>query len=122
MTHPHVFVVRSAIVGAARFRQHSCARDSGEQNNNVVDKVYSRTFQKAVELLGDRKTLARELQVPMADLEKWIAGSVKPPMQVFLKAIDLVLDETSPQGGLSDPSDSAPSRECSADGHSSLVF
>jgi hypothetical protein len=88
----------------------------------MVDRVYSRTFQKAAELLGDRKALARELRVPLADLERWIAGTAKPPLQIFLRAIDLVLDETAPQGGLSDPSGSAPSRDCSADGHSSLVL
>ena len=64
----------------------------------MVDRVYSRTFQKAAELLGSPKALARELRVPLVDLEKWTAGNGKPPLAVFLKAIDLVLDETSPQG------------------------
>lgn len=86
----------------------------------MVDRVYSRTFAKAVELLGGRKELARELRVPMADLDKWISGSVKPPLQIFLKAIDLVLDETSPQGGLSEPGDVEPPHEGSGDGHSPL--
>jgi hypothetical protein len=95
---------------------------SGGKKKEMVDRVYSRTFQKAAELLGDRKALARELQVPMADLEKWIAGSAKPPMQVFLRAIDLVLDETAPQGGLSEPPDGAPSRDCAGGSHSSLML
>ena len=88
----------------------------------MVDRVYSRTFQKAIELLGDRKKVARELRVPLADLDKWITGSAKPPMQIFLKAIDLVLDETAPQGGLSDPADGAPSREAAGDGPSPLML
>jgi hypothetical protein len=94
----------------------------GRNKKEMVDRVYSKTFQKAAELLGDRKALARELRVPLADLDKWIAGTAKPPLQTFLKAIDLVLDETAPQGGLSDPSDSAPPRDCSAGGHSSLML
>jgi hypothetical protein len=87
----------------------------------VVDRVYSRTFQKAAELLGSQKALARELQVPLADLEKWTAGAAKPPLAAFLKAIDLVLDETSPQGGLSDPSDSAPPRDGAASDHTRIL-
>ena len=86
----------------------------------MVDKVYSRTFAKAVELLGGRKPLARELRVPLADLERWIAGAAKPPLQIFLKAIDLVLDETSPQGGLSEPSGGEPPHEASGEGPSPL--
>jgi hypothetical protein len=62
----------------------------------MVAKVYSRTLQKAAELIGGRKELARHLQVPVADLEKWIACSATPPHTIFLKAIDLVLDETAP--------------------------
>ena len=60
----------------------------------MVDKVYARTLQKAAELSGGQKQLARMLRVPLAELEKWIAGEAAPPMSVFLKAIDFVLDET----------------------------
>lgn len=81
----------------------------------MVDRVYARTFQKAAELLGGRKALARELRVPTPDLEKWLAGSAKPPLSVFLQVIDLVLDETSPQGGLSEPGGGEPPREAGAD-------
>ena len=88
----------------------------------MVDRVYSRTFQKAVELIGGRKELARELRVPLAELERWITGDAKPPLQIFLKAIDLVLDETAPQGGLSEPNDGAPPREGAGDDHSPLVL
>jgi hypothetical protein len=80
----------------------------------VVDPVYSKTFTKASELLGGEKALARELRVPVADLGKWIAGSAKPPLSLFLRVIDLVLDETSPQGGLSEPSDQSAPRDCAA--------
>lgn len=78
----------------------------------MASKVYSRTFQKAAELCGGQKKLARYLRVPLADLEKWLAGSDTPPINVFLKAIDLVLDETSPPGSGSEPDDPAPPRDC----------
>jgi hypothetical protein len=96
--------------------------NSGGKKKEMVDRVYSKTFHKAAELLGDRKALARELRVPLADLERWIAGTTKPPLQMFLKAIDLVLDETAPQGGLSEPSDGAPPHDSSPGGHSSLML
>jgi hypothetical protein len=80
----------------------------------VVDPVYSKTFTKAAELLGSEKALARELRVPVAELNKWIAGSAKPPLSIFLRVIDLVLDETAPQGGLSEPSDQGAPRDCAA--------
>ena len=88
----------------------------------MVDKVYSRTFAKAVELIGGRRELARELRVPLADLDRWISGNAKPPLQIFLKAIDLVLDETAPQGGLSEPGESAPPREGAGDGKSPSIL
>jgi hypothetical protein len=77
----------------------------------MVAKVYARTFQKAAELAGGRKQLARRLRVPSADLEKWIAGAAEPPLAVFLQAIDLVLDETQPPAG-SEPPDPAAPRDC----------
>ena len=77
-----------------------------------VAKVYSRTLQKAAELAGGPKKLARELQVPLADLEKWISGAAQPPLATFLKAIDFVLDETQPPGASSEPADPAAPRDC----------
>jgi hypothetical protein len=87
----------------------------------MVPKVYSRTFQKAAELSGGAKKLAHELRVPLAELEKWMTGAATPPLPVFLKAIDLVLDETQPPGGLSEPDDSGSPRDC-ASGGSSLML
>jgi hypothetical protein len=83
----------------------------------MVTKVYSRTFQKAAELCGGQKKLARQLRVPLADLEKWIAGGETPPTNVFLRAIDLVLDETPSPAAGSDPDDSAPPRDCATAGN-----
>jgi hypothetical protein len=81
----------------------------------MAAKVYSRTFQKTAEFAGGSARLARLLRVPLADLEKWSAGAETPPLPVFLRAIDLVLDETQPPGGSpSDPADPQPPREASA--------
>jgi hypothetical protein len=88
----------------------------------MVAKVYSRTFQKAAELCGSRRKLARHLRVPLGDLEKWIAGGDTPPINVFLKAIDLVLDETPSPGANSEPEDPAAPRDCATVGDSSLML
>jgi len=73
--------------------------------------VYSRTLQKAAEASGGAKKLARILRVPLVDLEKWTAEKEEPPMAVFLKAVDLVLDETTPRGA-SEAGDPPAPRDC----------
>jgi hypothetical protein len=75
--------------------------------------VYSRTLQKAAEGAGGPKKLARVLRVPLADLEKWIADKDEPPIAVFLKAVDLVLDETNSPGA-GEPADPPAPRDCAA--------
>ena len=78
--------------------------------------VYSRTLQKAAELAGGHKTLARHLRVPMAELQKWIAGKDTPPTATFLKAVDLVLDETPSPPPASEPADPPAPRDCTSIG------
>ena len=73
--------------------------------------VYSRTLQKAAEAAGGQKKLARVLRVPLMELEKWIADKDEPPMAVFLKAVDMVLDETT-SAGTGEPGDPPAPRDC----------
>lgn len=72
--------------------------------------VYSRALQKAAELLGGRDQLSRALQVPKAAIDQWIAGEGKPPREVFLRVVDLILDESAPGAG-TEPQDSPPPRD-----------
>ena len=74
--------------------------------------VYSRTLQKAAELVGGQKKLARQLRVPLGELEKWIADKDEPPTAVFLAAVDLVLEETAPPAGGSESGEPPPQRDC----------
>ena len=76
--------------------------------------VYSRALQRAAELLGGRDKLAHILQVPKADLDTWIAERSKPPRDVFLRVVDLILDETAPAEG-SGPQDPPPPRDAAGD-------
>jgi len=87
----------------------------------MVSTVYSRTLLKAAQLAGGPQKLARKLRVPIADLHKWLGGSDAPPIAVFLKAVDLVLDETSASGG-SDPGDPPAPQDCATAGGSSYPY
>jgi hypothetical protein len=53
--------------------------------------VYSRTLQRACEILGGVQPLAKHLQVAAADVAAWIDARAEPPLEVFLKAVDIVL-------------------------------
>jgi len=56
--------------------------------------IYNRTLRKAAEPVGGERALARYLGVPLADLYAWMQpGAQPPPITVFLKAVDLVLND-----------------------------
>lgn len=77
----------------------------------MASSVYSRTLQKAAELVGGRKKLARLLRVPAKDLDSWIADEAKPPLNVFLRVVDLILDETGAPPEASEPGEPPPPRD-----------
>ena len=62
-----------------------------------------RVLQRAAQLLGGERALARRLHVPMPDLFRFLRGSEVPPRQVFLAAVDVLnefddsLDELTQQ-------------------------
>lgn len=57
--------------------------------------VYSRAVRKAAEMVGGRERLAAVLQVPQAEIEKWILGDKKPSREVFLRVVDLLLEDSA---------------------------
>lgn len=57
--------------------------------------VYSRAVRKAAEMAGGREALARRLQLPLADVDKWILGEKKPPREVFLRVVDLLIEDSA---------------------------
>jgi hypothetical protein len=72
--------------------------------------VYSRALRKAAELLGGREKLAKVLHVPAAEIDKWIADQGKPPREIFLRIVDLILDESG-SGSDEGSQDPPPSRD-----------
>jgi hypothetical protein len=61
--------------------------------NSLNTPVHARTLVKAAELLGGERALARYLKVPMAELFVWMRGATPVPDQIFLRAVDLVLND-----------------------------
>jgi hypothetical protein len=83
-------VGRPAIVRAARLRNDARV---------TAISVYSRALAKAAELLGGRP-----------DIEKWIGDDGKPPREIFLRVVDIILDETSAPGS-DDTAEPPPGRD-----------
>lgn len=78
----------------------------------MASSIYSRALQRASELMGGRDELAKFLDVPATEVQKWISGGARPPQAIFLRVVDYIIDETSPAE--SDDSAEAPSRnDCS---------
>ena len=53
--------------------------------------VYSRTLQRACEVLGGIHALATHLRAAPADVAAWVDARGQPPLEVFLAAVDVVL-------------------------------
>jgi hypothetical protein len=61
--------------------------------------VYARTLHRACEVLGGLDALSRHLGVPAATLTRWIGGAAEPPLDVFLRAVDIVLLDAEKSAG-----------------------
>ena len=61
----------------------------------LVDRkgVKTKTLQLAAEMVGGPRKLRDALKAPSADVMAWLAGDKEPPEEVFLRALDLLLDE-----------------------------
>jgi hypothetical protein len=57
------------------------------------EDTYRAALVRAAELLGGARPLSDRLQVPMPDLTRWLAGDGKPTIGVFLKVIDVLIEE-----------------------------
>ena len=52
--------------------------------------VQARALRRAADILGGKDKLRAALHVPMARLDQWLSGVVEPPMDIFLKAVDII--------------------------------
>ena len=60
-----------------------------------MESISARLLQRAAELVGGRDVLCHELQVPRAELDRFIAGTRTVPTSLFLRLTDLVLEESA---------------------------
>jgi hypothetical protein len=60
----------------------------------VVAAVHIRTLMRAAEICGGEQELALWLRVTPSHLARWIEGLAPPPPDVFLHAVDLVVDHS----------------------------
>jgi len=56
------------------------------------DATFGRALAKAADLIGGRPALCEHLGVRARDLMPWISGDVQPPISVFLRAVDILID------------------------------
>lgn len=54
--------------------------------------VHVAALQRAAEILGGPQALAQYLGMPLTLVELWLDGHMAPPQEVFLRAIDVVVD------------------------------
>jgi len=54
--------------------------------------VKTKVLQVAAELMGGPRRLRDALNVSSADMMAWLSGEKEPPQDVFLRALDLILD------------------------------
>jgi hypothetical protein len=63
-----------------------------QATNTQESSVFTSALRRARRLVGDDRLLAHRLHVPVADLQRWLAGEQSPPREVFLAAVDIVMD------------------------------
>jgi DNA-binding transcriptional regulator YdaS (Cro superfamily) len=60
-----------------------------------VAEVHVRTLIRAAEIVGGEHELALRLKVTPSHLSLWMKGLATPPADVFLRVVDLILEEPS---------------------------
>jgi hypothetical protein len=61
----------------------------------AVSEVYIRTLMRAAQIVGGPQELAFKLKVTPSHLALWMSGAEPCPPNVFLQAVDLVLERAS---------------------------
>jgi hypothetical protein len=55
-----------------------------------MDGAHKRTLERALQVVGTKERLAVALEVPLKDLESYLAGEKPVPNQAFITALDIV--------------------------------
>ena len=76
-----------------------CALRRSDQVLAVAFSVKTKALQIASRKLGGPRKLRDYLRVPTADVVSWLAGIQEPPTPVFLRALELILDDLDGRAG-----------------------
>ena len=58
--------------------------------------IHSRALRRAADILGGTSALRDYLQVPSSQLSRWLDAAEQPPAGIFLKAVDVIVDQSLP--------------------------
>ena len=58
------------------------------------ENTYRAALVRAAQILGGARALSDRLQVPMADLTRWLGGADQPSMGAFLRVVDILIEES----------------------------
>ena len=58
----------------------------------MAESIYIRTLRRAVDISGGAGRLARDFGVPAHQIERWLDGVGEPPIEIFLRAVDVVVN------------------------------
>ena len=53
---------------------------------------YTTALSRAEEILGSRARMAAVLEVPAEKIQAWLDGAEPPPLEVFLRSLDVIAD------------------------------
>jgi len=59
-------------------------------------KVRAQTLRRAAQIVGGPAPLRRYLRVSALCLAAWMSGADQAPTDVFLKAVDLIMEQNAP--------------------------
>ena len=57
--------------------------------------TYRRALHRAVTLLGSAVAVSERLQIPVADIMRWLSGEDRPSFGNFLRIVDVLNEEDS---------------------------
>jgi CheY-like chemotaxis protein len=67
-------------------------RRAEDEVQGEPDHTYRVALARAAGFIGGPRELSHRLYVPMADLTQWLAGKGSPPINVFLRVVDILLE------------------------------
>lgn len=60
---------------------------------DVAKLTKTKVLRLAAEKLGGARKLGEFLAAPSADIASWLTGKVEPPTPIFMRALDVILND-----------------------------